>query len=196
MIMKFIISLGFILMLSVSGYSQSTKKVKNFRIKSTTEWITMFNDNEKSEQRKDVYIAFDKDGNTIEKTEYNKDGSIKKREISKYDNKGNLLEESNYEAKHDKENKDSYNKKVSYKYNTNNDKTEENVFDSEGKLIKKTVYTYNRNGDKSAEVTMDSSGKVLKKAIYTYDSKGLKSEKKTYNGENTLESVKKYEYTF
>lgn len=62
--------------------------------------------------------------------------------------------------------------------------------------MRRTVFTYNRNGDKSAEVTMDASGKVLKKSIYTYDTKGLKSERKTFNGENVLESTKKYEYTF
>lgn len=176
--------------------AQSSKKVKNFRIKSTTEWVTLNNGEDKSEARKDTYTAFDKDGNTIEKIEYNKDGSIKKRETAKYDAKGNILEESSFESKSDKENKDSNTKKVIYKYNAANDKTEESVFDGDGKLVRRTVFTYNRNGDKSAEVTMDASGKVLKKSIYTYDTKGLKSERKTFNGENVLESTKKYEYTF
>ena len=92
--------------------------------------------------------------------------------------------------------KEANNKKVTYKYNSSNDKTEENVYDGEGKLIRKTVFTYNRNGDKSAEVVMDASGKMIKKMIYTYDGKGLKSERKTYNGDNQLESSKKYDYTF
>ena len=197
--MKKIRPIVFLFLLSSTQllWAQSSKKVKNFRIKSTTEWITVYSSDEKSEPRKDAYTAFDKDGNTIEKIDYNKDGTIRRRETAKFDSKGNTLEETSFEAKNEKESKDSNNnKKTTYKYNAGDDKTEENVFDGEGKLIKKTVYTYNRNGDKSAEVTMDASGKVLKKSIYTYDAKGLKAERKTYNGDNALESVKKYEYGF
>ncbi len=177
-------------------FSQSSKKVKNFRIKSTTEWIILYNGNEKLEPRKDTYTAFDKEGNVIEKIEYNKDGSVKKKETSVFDSKGNLMEESSFEPKAEKESKEANNKKISYKYNASNDKTEENVYDTEGKLIKKILYTYNRNGDKSVELTMDANSKVLKKSIYTYDSKGLKLERKNYNGDNVLESVKKYDYAF
>ena len=195
MINKTSITLIALLLTQQAMLAQNSKKVKNFRIKSTTEWITTYNGDEKSEPKKDSYTAFDKDGNTIEHIDYNKDGSIRKKETAKYDNNGNLLEESTYESKSEKDSKDN-NKKVSYKYNSSNDKTEENVYDGDGKLIKRTVYTYNRNGDKSAEVTMDPSGKVLRKSIYTYDPKGLKLERKNYNGENALESVKKYEYSY
>lgn len=191
-----IISLIVLLLTTQISFAQSSKKVKSFHIKSTTEWVTDYSSDEKSEARKDTYTAFDKDGNTIEKTEYAKDGSIKKKETDKYDGKGNLLEESSFEAKSDKEPKDKSFKKITYKYNSSNDKTEENEFDSNDKLVKKTVYTYNKNGDKSAEVIMDSDGKVLKKAIITYDAKGLKAERKTYNSENALESLKKYVYQF
>mgnify|MGYP003595506981 CR=1 FL=1 len=191
---KFLLFALFVL--AINSYAQSSKKVKNFRIKSTTEWITVYNGEEKSEARKDTYTAFDKDGNTIEKTEFNKDGSIKKKETAKFDSKGNILEEISFDSKPEKDSKESNYKKVTYKYNSTDDKTEENVYDNEGKLIKKTVFTYNRNGDKSAEVSMDASGKVLKKSIYTYDAKGLKAERKTYNGDNALESIKKYEYTY
>lgn len=176
--------------------AQSSKKVKNLRIKSTTEWVTVYSGDEKAEPRKDTYTAFDKNGNTLEKIEYNRDGSIKNKETFKYDAAGNVLEETAFEGKAEKNSKEANNKKVTYKYNSSNDKTEENVFDGEGKLIRKTVFTYNRNGDKSAEVVMDASGKMIKKMIYTYDGKGLKSERKTYNGDNQLESSKKYDYTF
>jgi uncharacterized lipoprotein NlpE involved in copper resistance len=176
--------------------AQSSKKVKNFRIKSTTEWVTFFNGDEKSEPKKDTYTAFDKEGNTIEKIEYNKDGSIKKRETAVYDSKGNLIEETKFESKSDKESKDNSTKKVTYKYNASNDKIEEVFMDADGIITKKIVYTYNRNGDKTVELTMDASSKVLKKSIYTYDAKGLKFERKNYNGENVLESIKKYEYTY
>ena len=194
---KGLIQFLFLVVLFVQdSFAQSSKKVKNLRIKSTTEWVTVYSGDEKSEARKDTYIAFDKNGNTIEKIEYNRDGSIKNKETFKYDAAGNVLEETAFESKAEKNSKEANNKKVTYKYNSSNDKTEENVYDGDGKLIRKTVFTYNRNGDKSAEVIMDASGKIIKKMIYTYDGKGLKSERKTYNGDNQLESSKKYDYTF
>ena len=186
----------FLISLAINTNAQSSKKVKALRIKSTTEWIMNYTDGENTPKRKDVFTAFDKEGNTTEKIEYGKDESIKKRQTFKYDGHENLLEEYNYETKADKDSKENNNKKITWKYNSSDDKTEENLFDLNGKLLKKTIYSYNKNGDKNSETICDGEGKLIKKSIYIYDSKGLKKEKRTLDAENKLESVKIYDYTF
>lgn len=196
---KIILLLVVIAGCTFTARTQSRKDVKKYGIKTCTEWTTK-TENGKEVTYKDSYKAFDKNGYTIEETEFTRDGKVKKKETARYDKDGNVLEETSYELKEAKpgEAKDatSVGKKVSYKYNVNSDKTEESEFDGSGKLVKKIAYSYNTNGDRTGEVIYDASGKLLRKVFYTYDKRGLKVEKKTYNGDNTLESTKKYVYEF
>ena len=173
--------------------AQGKKDIKKNKIKSITELITV-TDNNKTNSYKEQYTAFNKNGEIIEEIEFNKDGSIKKKATVKYDSNDNKTEETFFIPADLKQKK---NCKIIYKYNANNDKMEENEFDSNtGKLIRKQVCSYNGKGERVTEETYDANNKLVKKNIYSYDSRGLKIEKKTFNKNNILESTKKYIYEF
>src|ERR1043166_4842996 len=96
------------ILLSAGTYclGQSKKEIKANKIKSTTEYTTETISG-KEVSYKSTYSVFDKDGNTIEKTEFGPDGSVKKKSTAKFDSKGNKIEETNFELKDDKKNDDA-----------------------------------------------------------------------------------------
>ncbi|MEW6470102.1 MAG: hypothetical protein AB1458_14340 [Bacteroidota bacterium] len=195
--MKTLALIASLVLLWGASSAQSKKKIKMYKIKSTTETTTETIEG-KEVTYKSVHSVFDKEGETTEKTEYRPDGSVKRKETKKFDGKGNVLEETFYEVKDNKGGTDKpgvKNTKKTYKYNSNDDVTEECEYDG-AKLLKKTVTSYNSNGDKSMEVTYDADGKLLKKSVFAYDKKGLKIEKKTYDANNNVIEVKKYTYQF
>lgn len=196
---KFFYAFIFLCASGIVSYGQNKKDIKKYKIKSITETVSI-TENNKTITYKEYYTLFDKNGKIIEETEFNADGSIKKKETTKYDNNDNKTEETCFhEKEHLKNNaplKESENTKTIYKYNSNNDKTEENEYDvGNGKLIRKQVNSYNNKGEKTQEETFDATNKSIKKIMYSYD-KGLKTEKKVYNKDNSLEETKKYTYTF
>jgi len=106
-----------------------------------------------------------------------------------YDKNGNVSEQTEYS-------KDgSVKHKESMKYNADNDKIEEKVFDAKDKSTKKTTFTYDANSNKIAENEYDENGKLVKQITYAYNNKGLKTEKKVFDGKKKLISTKKYTYT-
>lgn len=180
----------FITVFSFSCFSQSKKEAKANKIKSTTVWQAD-NENGKTNTYKESYQEYDKNGNTITKIEYSKEGTIKKKETTVYDANQNKTAETEYDLKN------NINKKKTYKYNALNDKTEEIEYNATtNAIIKKTTYTYNANGDKTGETITDASGNVTKKIVYNYNTKDLKNDKQTYTGSNVLESVKKWVYEY
>ena len=75
-----------------AAIAQSKKDVKKLKIKASTTVVTETVDgNEKS--RTDSYQKFDNAGNVIELVEYNKDGSIKKKEAHTYNKNNDVVEE-------------------------------------------------------------------------------------------------------
>jgi hypothetical protein len=185
--------------LSLGANAQGKKDVKKNKIKSITEIVTT-TENGKEITYKAYYIAFNKDGEVTEETEYYSNGTIKKKETTKYDANDNKVEETFYQKKNPKSDDESealINQKIVYKYNVHNDKVEEDEIDaSTGKIIKMQLFLYNSKGERNIEETYDANKKLIKKALFTYDSKGLKTEKKVYNANNVLEMTKKYVYEF
>ena len=184
--------------ISLSLFSQDKKKlkkeIKGFKIKSITEMVTEFN-NGKESTRKDVFTAYDKNGEILSREDYHKDGMLKHKETNIYDSKGNKIEETIFESA-EKQPKPEKNVKHTSKYDSNDNLIEDMEYDGTGKLMQKMQFSYNSKGDKILEVTFDSDGKLTKKTVYTFDSKGLRAEKKEYDGANTLISSRKYQYQF
>ena len=180
--------------ISIFSFSQSKKDVKNYKIKSLTEWITV-TENGKEIKYKDAFTSWDKNGNVTEKTEFNRDGTIKKKETAAFDSNGNKIAETLFDPKTPGEKADR-NERFTYKYDINDNKIEEVEYDPNIKVLSKKVNSYNAYGQKTVEMTYDGSGKLIKKSVYAYNSKGLRVEKKDYSSENILQAVKTYVYTF
>ncbi len=177
----------FLLLLNSISNAQSKKEIKKYKISSTTETLTEWVAG-KEVSRTELSEIYDNNGNVIESTEYNKDGSFKKKESRKYNKSGEITEEVKYSER------GTIISKTIYSYNANNDKVTEQTFDVNGKLVEWIKYGYDSLNQKIFELQLDEQGKVLKKSMYTYTKNGLRKEKKTYNGKEELISVKKYMY--
>ncbi|MBI3510521.1 MAG: hypothetical protein HY064_07645 [Bacteroidetes bacterium] len=189
-----------VVFITVSVRAQSKKQIRDLKVKSETETITLYKDGKESSTYKAEYQVFDKDGNTVQDITYNPDGTVHRKETDTYSGK-NKTEEVVEHPNGGNDNPDNtppkkY-KKTSWKYNANGDKTEEDVYDAAGTLLNKTTFIYNNTGDKMFEVEYDGTGKVTKKTAYGYDTKGLKTEKKVFGpGGETLEKDHKFTYTY
>lgn len=184
------------------SFGQSKKDIKENKIKSVTEFVTV-SENGKEITYKASYIAFNKKGDVVEETEFTKNGTIKKRETKKYDINDNKTEETLFELKEKKapktapEKVEITNLKTVLKYNAHNDKIEITELDAtNSKLITRQLFFYNNKGEKDKEETYDAENRIIKKAVFYYNNKGLKTEKKNFNENNILEVTKKYVYEF
>ena len=185
------------LFFSVCAFGQSKKEkkaIKTYGVKSVTENVTE-TVNGKVVNRKDSYSVYDKNANVTSNEEYRKDGTLKHKETTKYDAKGNKLEETVWDAAEVTPNPEKYSKQVS-KFDSEDSKLEQSEFDAAGKLLSKTKYSYNGDGDKVQEEVFDPAGKLIRKYKYSYNSKGLKIDRLEYDAANVLISSRRYQYEF
>jgi hypothetical protein len=183
--------------LAVSLSAQSRKQIKENKIRNCTENTTIFEDGKATATYKSGFRVFDKDGNTTEDTEYNQDGSVKRKETAKYAGKNKIEEVVDERGDKEKNNNtpNTY-KKTTYKYDGDGDKVEEVEYDAAGAVVKKTTYVYNKNKDKQFEMVYDGTGKLIKKTVYGFDSKGLKISKSVYGPNDVLLKQVKYTYGY
>jgi hypothetical protein len=177
------------LLLACSVSGQSKKERKKYKVKSTTEWETVYADG-KTSTYKSAYEEFDRDGHSTLAVEYAPDGAVLSKQTAKYDSFKNKTEETDYDAAKKK------NVRRTFKYNAFRDKTEETEYNGSGTVLKKTAYAYDGDGNKSGETVTDASGTVLRKVVYKYNGKNLKTGKQTFSGQNAPLSDKKWEYEY
>lgn len=158
--MKFFFSIILSTLVFCSVNAQSKKEVKDNKIKTVTEQVSA-TEGGKEVQYKDSYTTFDKNGNVTEQTEYNRDGSVKKKLVIKYDSFKNKVEELEYEGA-------ALKQKRLFTYNSNGDKTIEATFDGTGKLIKKETYEYNAKGLRTVKKVYNSANVLTETHTYTY----------------------------
>ena len=178
-----------------SLFAQSKKQIKELKIKSMTETSILYKDGKEVSSYKSEYSTFDKEGNTTSAIEYNVDGTVKRRETTKYAGKEKVEEIVEHPSANSGDGQKKY-KKTTWKYNSSGDKTEEVDFDAAGNIIKKTTYAYNSKGERVFEMEYNRTGKLIKKSAFSYDKKGLKTEKKVYGPGDVLEKHVKYTYTY
>lgn len=180
----------------VSLSAQSRKLIKELKVKNCTENTTVYEGGKETVTYKSGFRTFDKEGNTTEDTEYNQDGSVKRKETAKYSGKDKIEEVVDERGDKEPASPNKNYKKTTYKYNGDGEKTEEVDYDASGAVIKKTTYTYNKNKDKQFEVVYDASGRMTKKTVYGYDSKNLKISRSIYGPGDVLLKLVKYTYGY
>lgn len=181
------------LITSLSGYSQSKKKLRTYGITKKTETIVKYDGGVASEPYVSEVEKFDSDGEWIERIDYQKDGDIKKREMRRYE-KGILVEELEDKPQEKEwiEKTPEFRHRV---YTFDKDKLiEERELNRKGEVKEKQVYTYNKYGDLITEITTDKKGELVETQTYTYDDKGLKKEKRTVLANGELIEIKTYTY--
>ena len=89
---RFLLGGIFLAVCFANSFSQSKKDVRKYGIKSVTEMMTEI-DNGKEVTFKSSFTSFDKNGFVAKKTDYHRDGTVKKEVTSKYDGYGNKIED-------------------------------------------------------------------------------------------------------
>jgi hypothetical protein len=141
--------------------AQSKKDIRENKIISETSNITAV-ENGKEVTYKDSYIVYDKNGNVTEETEYNKDGSIKRKETNKYNANKDKTEEMVFDGK------DKTTHKTTFFYNSGGQKIGEIEYDGDGKILKQSMIIYNANGFKTEKKTYDANKKLISTKKFTY----------------------------
>ena len=104
----------FLFFLTTVSQGQNKKEVKKNNIKATT-----IVDLENGKTLNNKKTVFDKNGETIEESDYDKDGALKTTKKYKYNKDNDVIEEEEFVAKTNKT------EKRLYKYNALGEKTEE-----------------------------------------------------------------------
>ncbi len=157
------ILLSALILFSFSGFSQSAKKARQHKIKTTKIVKTIDVDGQKHSFTETIEV-FDKNGKTLSKTEYSKSGKIKREQTYKYDNFGNVSEET------DRKVKDGTHFVYKYKYDGNGDKISKTQHDINGNLIENSSYKYDNRGLRIEKIEHDGAGKLksVRKTTYEY----------------------------
>lgn len=198
--MRNLLFLVLVCFLTTNIQAQSKKDIRLYKIKGVTETTVVYEGGKEVANYRSEVKKFDKEGNVIENVTYNRDGSVRRKEAAKYSGKDKIEEvaqdvNNQKKSDNDEDDNDKY-KHITWKYNSNGDKTEEIWYNEKGAVIKKIVFAYNARGDRQSEITYDAAGKVQKKIVYTYDAKGLRTDKKVYGPGDVLQKHIKYTYNY
>ena len=159
---KFLIAVIFLLWGSEGCFAQSKKDIRKNNIKGVTEIVTEY-ENGKESVHNDVSKKFDKEGEVIQELNYDKNGVLKEKILTKNNKDGDKIEETIFDAS------GKQTKRFTYKYDSFGEKIEEIQYDAKNALLTKSVYTSNNKGLKTERKTYDSKGKLIQAKKYTYE---------------------------
>jgi hypothetical protein len=172
---------------------QSKKLIRTYGITTVTETVIEYEDEVEKRQYVSERIKFDKRGEWIEKTTFEKDGSVELRLSRKYD-RDILIEEVEEEApQKEKKAKDASFKKDTYVYDKA-DLKEHRRYEADGKLKWTLLFTYNKYGDKVREEKLDENGNLEEVEVFFYDNRGFKTSKITTDKDGVMTEKKMYTY--
>ncbi|MEO5675123.1 MAG: hypothetical protein ABIQ74_10795 [Chitinophagales bacterium] len=158
--------------------SQSKSEIKDRKIKSVT--TSTFDIRKGDSTFKKNLSRYDRQGNVIESIDYDPHGNIKDHEQFQYNSHGDevLYIQLSSDQK--------VMRKIESRYNKWNNLTEKITTDEGGNLSEKIELTYNPSSDPVLESTYDRDGKIIRHTEYIYDSRGMLIGKKIYNEKNIL----------
>lgn len=148
--------------LMLEGFAQGKKTIRKNNIKGMTEVITDY-ENGRENTHNDVAKKFDKEGETIQEINYDKNGVLKEKILTKNNKEGDKIEEIIFDAN------GKQSSRFTYKYNSDGEKIEEVKYDAKNSLQSKSVYGINKNGLKTEKKTYDSKGKLIQTKKYVYE---------------------------
>lgn len=110
--------------------------------------------------------VYDKKGNPVEYIHYTTDGKIKFRTVSKFNKKGNMVEEKVFDDKN------LLKKSSKFRYKKNK-LIEGQSFDSSGKLLIRSLYSYDKKGNMQKMTMADGKNNPISQGIYSYNKDGF-----------------------
>tara|TARA_X000001036_G_C20566174_1_gene760664 strand:- start:306 stop:983 length:678 start_codon:yes stop_codon:yes gene_type:complete len=109
-----------------------------------------------------IYV-YDSEGRSIEQNRYNSDGDLEEKWTSQFDDNDNEIKSSLYNSDGDLQNK------YSFKYNNEGILIEMKMFRNDGKLERTYTYEVDDEGNTIKEVINSSDGNILDKWTYNYE---------------------------
>jgi hypothetical protein len=178
-------------------YNAGGKKVKERRFNGSEHRVIDYNYNDQGKLSEIIKTdpqgnlvqrrIFSYDGNVANIKVLNNKGNIISRIVNKYDNRGNLIEYREFKPNGERT------KKITYKFNDKNNKTEETKY-QKGNFIYRKNFKYNNN-DQLVEIHKEQpKGKVHTSKIYSYNDNGLLAKEMWYDSMAEKYSHKKYFY--
>jgi|GEM_PF-1907416 len=180
-------------LISIGVQGQSKKLIRTYGVKSMTETTYKFDKGVEELPYVSFIEKFDKQGDWIERKEFNKDGSIKILEKRGYVQGlliSELKEEGPQKAKEEKPASFNHN---TYEY-VKGLLVYEKDWSRDSTLISSKDYEYDKFGQKISEVERNSKGEIKKNETFSYDSKGFRNLKLTHNAEGELTEKMVYAY--
>ena len=137
----------------------------------------------------DTKYYFNEAGDVIEKAYYNSDGSLRSKDIYKYDTSGNQIEKAYYNSD------GSLEDKRIYIYDASGNEIEYAVYNSDGSLNWKSICKYDSSGNMIELAGYRSDGSLWDKHIYKYDTSGNQIELAIYKSDGSLsyKNISKYD---
>ncbi len=151
-----------LIVFTIGVYGQSAKQAKQYKIKTKTV-VKTIEENGKQISFTETVETFNKNGKTLSKTEYSKSGKVKNEKKYKYDNFGNVIEES------EKDTKDGTHFIITYTYNADGNKITETKKDAAGNLIEKSTFGYDVRGLRTEKKEFDQLNKLKSVRKTTYE---------------------------
>lgn len=181
-----VVSLAFLLILTTGSLLGQTGANRG-AVSQTNETYELKNG--KMDLTRRNYFEYDKKGNVTLEITFNDANTIKTKETYTYNKKGNEIEHSIY---------DSSNvliSKITTTYDRFQSKQMVIVYNGTS-IVEKTTFEYDAFGRKISELAVDAEGRQIKKYTYKYDIRGNLTERAFYDSNNTLISIKSYNYTY
>jgi hypothetical protein len=142
---------------ATDALAQSKKSIKKNNVRSVS-----IVDLENGKTLNSHRALYNKDGEVLEESDYDKEGNLKWVKKYKYNSEGDVTEEEENDIKNNTV------EKHIYKYNSLGEKTEEQVWDGSGKVLRTHYYSYDGRGLKTERKTVDATGKTVSVKRYNY----------------------------
>ena len=176
------------LICAVQVNAQSRHDVAERNIKSCIERREIVK--KKSVRERTTFTRYDKDGNTIELIEFDRDSVAVKWEKRAFNKNGDetLVEQLDSAGQ--------VQRRIITEYERHGKPILRTRYNAAGEVSSRTETDYNTFGDKILETDFGRDGKMKEKTVYEYDAKGMLTSRKNYNSEGKLTETVRYEYEY
>lgn len=192
---KYIIIFFFFLGMTMVANAQSKKMLRTYGITKRTTTTEKFNDNNEALPSFVSQIErYDKNGEWVEKIDYQENGEIKKHEKRSYHNR--LLIDESVDRPQEKEwteKTPSYDRRI-YVYNKKRQLIEDRDVSRKENIKQRREYLYNKYGDVIERKVFDKTNELRYTDFYSYDKKGFRTKRKRVSANGKTLEIRTYAY--
>ena len=161
----------------------------HYNAKGYVAWATFYKTGRTLDYR--YTFKYDEAGNKIEETLFDADNALDNRITRKFSNKGFLMELKKYT-----DTTAEATEKYVYEVDPVGNPLKSSFYDENGVLMGTNTYIYDTYGNNIETDNFDGKGKPLGKIICTYDGRRLKTAEDAYAAKGEIMTKKKFQYEY